>query len=95
MAVGTTAQVVMPKMGDSVTEGTILEWHKSEGDHVSAEETIVEISTDKIDAEVPAPVSGTLVRIHAPAGETVTVGALLASGRGRAGEAAKQPAAQR
>ena len=46
----------MPRMGDSVTEGTILEWHKSEGDRVSADETLVEISTDKVDAEVPAPV---------------------------------------
>jgi 2-oxoglutarate dehydrogenase E1 component len=65
-------------MGDSVTEGTILEWHKSEGDHVSADETLVEISTDKVDAEVPAGVAGTLVKIHAAAGDTVGVGALLA-----------------
>ncbi|HEX4034801.1 MAG TPA: multifunctional oxoglutarate decarboxylase/oxoglutarate dehydrogenase thiamine pyrophosphate-binding subunit/dihydrolipoyllysine-residue succinyltransferase subunit, partial [Solirubrobacteraceae bacterium] len=63
---------------DSVTEGTILEWHKSEGDHVSADETLVEISTDKVDAEVPAGVAGTLVKIHAAAGDTVDVGALLA-----------------
>src|SRR5580658_9576536 len=78
MAVGTMVAVEMPRMGESVTEGTILEWRKSEGDHVSADETIVEISTDKVDAEVVAPVSGTLVKIHAPEGETVTVGALLA-----------------
>ena len=58
MAVETgTFQVVMPAMGDSVTEGTILEWHKQEGDHIDVDETIVEISTDKVDAEVPAPVA--------------------------------------
>src|ERR1700742_1325622 len=79
MAVDTsTVQVVMPAMGDSVAEGTVLEWHKQEGDTVSADETIVEISTDKVDAEVPAPVAGTLTRIHAAEGDTVAVGALLA-----------------
>ncbi len=79
MAVETgTVQVVMPAMGDSVAEGTVLEWHKQEGDAVQADETIVEISTDKVDAEVPAPVAGTIVKIHAAEGETVGVGALLA-----------------
>ncbi len=79
MAVGTeTVQVVMPAMGDSVSEGTVLEWHKHEGDTVEADETIVEISTDKVDAEVPAPAAGTVVRVHAAEGETVAVGALLA-----------------
>ncbi|HWF56178.1 MAG TPA: multifunctional oxoglutarate decarboxylase/oxoglutarate dehydrogenase thiamine pyrophosphate-binding subunit/dihydrolipoyllysine-residue succinyltransferase subunit [Solirubrobacteraceae bacterium] len=79
MAVDTgTVHVKMPAMGDSVTEGTVLEWHKQEGDTVAAEETIVEISTDKVDAEVPAPVSGTLVKIHAAEGDTINVGALLA-----------------
>src|SRR3954469_8145401 len=78
MAVDTTVQVVMPAMGDSVSEGTVLEWHKQEGDHVSEDETIVEISTDKVDAEVPAPAAGTVVKVHAAEGDTVTVGALLA-----------------
>src|SRR5580704_5163733 len=68
----------MPAMGDSVAEGTILEWLKQEGDTVAADETIVEISTDKVDAEVPAPVAGTLTKIHAGEGDTVAVGALLA-----------------
>jgi len=68
----------MPAMGDSVAEGTVLEWHKQEGDHVALDDTLVEISTDKVDAEVPAPVAGTLVKIHAAEGETVAVGALLA-----------------
>jgi 2-oxoglutarate dehydrogenase E1 component len=78
MAVNTTVQVLMPQMGDSVTEGTILEWHKAEGDSVAPDEVIVEISTDKVDAEVPAPAAGTLVKIHAAEGDTVTVGAVLA-----------------
>src|SRR2546430_1525168 len=78
MAVNTTVQVTMPQMGDSVTEGTVLEWHKQEGDAVAADETIVEISTDKVDAEVPAPADGTLVKIHAAEGDTVPVGAVLA-----------------
>src|SRR5438270_6488274 len=73
-----TIQVVMPAMGDSVAEGTVLEWRKAVGDHVEADETIVEISTDKVDAEVPSPVAGTLVKIHAVEGDTVTVGAALA-----------------
>ena len=74
----TTFQVVMPAMGDSVAEGEIIEWHKQEGDTVAVDETIVEISTDKVDAEVPAPVAGTIVKIHAAAGDTVAVGQLLA-----------------
>src|SRR5579864_1104277 len=71
-------QLVMPAMGDSVAEGTVLEWHKQEGDTVEADETIVEISTDKVDAEVPSPAAGRLVKIHAAEGETVAVGAVLA-----------------
>src|SRR3954467_10552209 len=78
MAVETTTQVTMPAMGESVTEGTVLTWLKQEGDVVEADETIVEISTDKVDAEVPAPASGVLAKIHAQEGETVQVGQLLA-----------------
>src|ERR1700750_1511940 len=78
MAVNTTVQVTMPQMGDSVSEGTILEWHKKEGDQVSEDEVLVEISTDKVDAEVPAPTAGTVVKIHAAEGDTITVGAVLA-----------------
>src|ERR1700761_5745227 len=79
MAVDTgTVQVVMPAMGDSVSEGTVLEWHKQEGETVAADETIVEISTDKVDAEVPSPVAGTVVKRHVAEGDTVAVGALLA-----------------
>src|SRR3954471_2973361 len=78
MAIHTTVEVVMPAMGDSVSEGTVLEWHKQEGDSVAPDETLVEISTDKVDAEVPAPVAGTIVKLHAAEGDTVTVGTLLA-----------------
>src|SRR5215217_5160753 len=74
----TTVEVVMPAMGDSVSEGTVLEWHKAEGDSVSADETLVEISTDKVDAEVPAPIDGTVVKVHAAEGDTIHVGGLLA-----------------
>jgi 2-oxoglutarate decarboxylase len=89
MSADTTTQVVMPQMGDSVAEGTILEWHKSEGDSVEADETLVEISTDKVDADVPAGVSGTVVRILAAEGDTVAVGSVLAeiaSANGAAGD---------
>src|SRR5437764_2121745 len=78
MAVNTTVEVVMPAMGDSVSEGTVLEWHKQEGDEVAEDETLVEISTDKVDAEVPAPLSGTVIKIHAAEGDTVGVGSVLA-----------------
>src|SRR6476661_5491554 len=83
MAVNTTVEVTMPQMGDSVSEGSILEWHKQEGDEVSEGETLVEISTDKVDAEVPSPVSGTVVKHHAAEGDTVAEGTIL--------EWAKQP----
>src|SRR3954453_19823549 len=78
MAVDTTVEVVMPAMGDSVSEGTILEWHKQEGEHISEDETLVEISTDKVDAEVPAPATGTIVKVHAAEAAPVHVGAVLA-----------------
>src|SRR5258706_6946431 len=78
MATETIVQVVAPGAGESVTEGEVLEWHVNEGDPVIADETIVEISTDKVDVEVPAPASGTVVKIYAAEGETVTVGQVLA-----------------
>jgi multifunctional 2-oxoglutarate metabolism enzyme len=70
-------QITMPQMGESVTEGTVLEWLKQVGDHVEADEPLVEISTDKVDAEVPAPAAGTLVKILAEPDSTVEVGAVL------------------
>src|SRR3954467_4079297 len=78
MATGTTVQVTLPQMGESVSEGTVLEWHKQEGDTVAADETLVEISTDKVDAEVPSPASGTVVKVLVSEGDTVSVGTVLA-----------------
>src|SRR5947199_125279 len=82
-----TVQVVMPAMGDSVAEGTVLEWHKQEGDQVEADETIVEISTDKVDAEVSSPATGTITEILAQEGETVSVGQVIARMQPSAGAA--------
>src|SRR4051812_18016978 len=73
----TTVQITMPQMGESVTEGTILDWHKQVGDRVEADEPLVEVSTDKVDADVPAPAAGTLTKILAEPDETVTVGQVL------------------
>ena len=86
-----TVQITMPQMGESVSEGTVLTWHKQEGDWVDKDETIVEVSTDKVDAEVPAPAAGKLVKILAQEDETVEVGQALAEfepGEVPAGEAA-------
>src|ERR1700716_2438892 len=89
-------QVTLPEMGESVTEGTIAKWLKQPGDQVREGEGLVEVTTDKVDAEVPAPASGTLVKILAEAGKTVAVGAALAEiAVGTDGDgAAKKPAAQ-
>jgi 2-oxoglutarate decarboxylase len=78
MAASTTIEVRMPELGESVTEGTVLQWHKREGESVQANETLVEISTDKVDAEVPAPASGVVKKIYVGEGETIEVGTLLA-----------------
>ncbi len=82
MATGTTAQqtvdVVTPAAGESVTEGTILEWHVKVGDRIALDETIVEISTDKVDVELPSPASGTVTEILVAEGDTVTVGQVIA-----------------
>src|SRR3954465_9745753 len=78
MEAGTkTVQIRMPEMGESVTEGTILEWLKQVGDPVEAEEGIVEVSTDKVDTEVPSPASGVLTKILVQPDETVPVGTVL------------------
>jgi pyruvate/2-oxoglutarate dehydrogenase complex dihydrolipoamide acyltransferase (E2) component len=71
-------EVTMPQMGVSVAEGTILAWHKRPGDWVEADETICEISTDKVDTEIPSPASGRVVRILVDVNETVAVGTPLA-----------------
>src|SRR4029077_17907777 len=78
MAVNTTVQVTLPQMGESVTEGTVLEWHKQEGDRVEVDEILVEISTDKVDAEVPSPAAGTILKLNHAEDDTARVGQLLA-----------------
>src|SRR5215470_12698288 len=70
--------VAMPQMGESVAEGTITRWLKKPGDRVGRDEAILEISTDKVDTEVPSPAAGTLVRLLAQEGATLAVGSPLA-----------------
>ena len=72
------ADVVLPQLGETVTEGTIIRWIKQVGDQVDRDEALFEISTDKVDSEVPSPASGILTQVVVPEGETVEVGALLA-----------------
>src|SRR2546422_3011920 len=71
-------QVTLPEMGESVTEGTVAKWLKQPGDPVREGEALVEVTTDKVDAEVPSPASGRLLKILADAGQTIAVGAPLA-----------------
>ncbi|MDX1591196.1 MAG: biotin/lipoyl-containing protein, partial [Balneolaceae bacterium] len=71
-------EVVMPQMGESVMEGTVIEWAKSVGDKVEVDETLLEIATDKVDTEVPSPEAGVLVEILVEADETVEVGQPIA-----------------
>src|SRR6476469_7767247 len=81
MATGDDAQtvdVVTPAAGESVTEGTIREWRVGVGDPIKLDDTIVEISTDKVDIELPAPATGTVAEILIAEGETVTVGQIIA-----------------
>lgn len=73
-----STEVVMPQMGESITEGTISKWLKKVGDKIERDEPLLEISTDKVDAEVPAPAAGTLLEIRYQEGETVEVGTALA-----------------
>jgi pyruvate dehydrogenase E2 component (dihydrolipoamide acetyltransferase) len=93
---GTAVEVVMPQMGVSVSEGTVTKWSKQVGDRVEADETLLEISTDKVDTEVPSPASGVVTEILVPEGETVEVGTVLAriGGEGAAAAAPPEPATQ-
>jgi pyruvate dehydrogenase E2 component (dihydrolipoamide acetyltransferase) len=90
MATETAIDVVMPQMGVSVSEGTITRWLKQEGEHVEADEPLLEISTDKVDTEVPSPASGTVTQILVQEGETVEVGTKLAQIGGAAGAPAPE-----
>ena len=83
------ADITMPQLGETVTEGTITKWFKAVGDTVAEDEPLFEVSTDKVDSEVPSPLSGTLTEIRVPEGETVDVGVVLAV----VGEASGAPAA--
>ena len=82
MAQADTAQqiidVVTPAAGESVTEGTILEWHVKVGDEIKLDATIVEISTDKVDVELPSPATGVITELLVEEGDTVTVGQVIA-----------------
>src|SRR5215203_3846024 len=73
-----SVEVVMPQMGESITEGTVSKWLKAVGDKIEKDEPILEISTDKVDAEVPSLVGGTLLEIRHQEGETVEVGTVVA-----------------
>ncbi len=91
MAQTATVQIEMPEMGESVTEGIVLEWHVAEGDFVNEGDTVVEISTDKVDAEVPAPTAGVITKLLVAVDDEVPVGAPLAEmepGEGPNGSAA-------
>src|SRR6478609_1693750 len=84
--------VTMPALGESVTEGTVTRWLKSEGDEVAVDEPLLEVSTDKVDTEIPSPVAGTLTKILVQEDDTVPVGADLAVIGGGAPAAAEAPA---
>jgi pyruvate dehydrogenase E2 component (dihydrolipoamide acetyltransferase) len=94
MATDTAIDVVMPQMGVSVSEGTITKWLKHEGEQVEADEPLLEISTDKVDTEVPSPGSGTLTKILVQEGATVDVGTKLAQIGGSAEAPAAEPEPQ-
>ena len=93
------ADITMPQLGETVTEGTITKWFKSVGDRVEEDEVLFEVSTDKVDSEVPSPASGFVTEILVPEGDTVDVGTKLAiigdsapSGDGGGGESQAAPA---
>ena len=88
-ASGDATDVEMPELGESVTEGTITQWLKSVGDSVEVDEPLLEVSTDKVDTEIPSPVAGTLVEILADEDDTIDVGAVIA----RIGDGNAKPAA--
>src|SRR5688572_11720282 len=86
-------EVPMPQMGESIAEGTVSVWRKKVGEKVERDEPIMEISTDKVDAEIPAPVAGVLAEIVVQEGQTVEVGTVVAFIETEAGATASAPAA--
>ena len=93
-ASGDATNVEMPELGESVTEGTITQWLKSVGDTVEVDEPLLEVSTDKVDTEIPSPVAGTLVEILAEEDDTVDVGAVIARIGDGSAAASEKPAAK-
>ncbi|NGN93430.1 2-oxoglutarate dehydrogenase, E2 component, dihydrolipoamide succinyltransferase, partial [Nocardioides sp. KC13] len=87
---GNATEVELPALGESVTEGTVTRWLKQVGDTVEVDEALLEVSTDKVDTEIPSPVAGTLLEIKVAEDETVEVGAVLAL----VGDASAAPAAE-
>src|SRR3712207_7175813 len=83
-----STDVVMPQMGESIAEGTITKWLKKVGERVERDEPLFEISTDKVDAEIPSPAAGTLSEIKFQEGETVEVGKVVAVIGGEGGQTA-------
>ena len=88
---GAVYEITMPKLGESVTEGTISSWLKQVGDEVAFDDPLFEVSTDKVDSEIPSPYDGTILEILVQAGETVPVGTVLA----RIGDTSGAPAGVR
>src|SRR5258708_3387642 len=89
-----STDVIMPQMGESIVEGTITKWLKKPGDRVEKDEPLFEISTDKVDAEIPSPAAGVLSEIRVPEGETVTINTIVAViGDGKPQASAKSSAA--
>src|SRR5215831_8281892 len=81
-----TVDLVMPKMGESIMEATILKWHKQPGDHVKMDETVLEIATDKVDTEVPSTTEGTVEEILYHVNDVVPVGSVIARIKTEVGE---------
>ncbi|MEC8502818.1 MAG: biotin/lipoyl-containing protein, partial [Actinomycetota bacterium] len=90
------ADVTLPQLGETVTEGTITQWFKNVGDVVNADEPLFEVSTDKVDTEVPSPVSGVVTEIRAAEGDTIDVGVIVAvvANDGEAPAPAPEPATE-
>src|SRR3954463_16246954 len=94
------ADITMPQLGETVTEGTITRWFKNVGDAVAEDETLFEVSTDKVDSEVPSPIAGTIIEILVPEGDTAAAAPVLprvgdpGAARAPAAPAASEPAAQ-
>ena len=71
-------KVIMPKLGESVVEGTVTAWLKNEGEEIKEFESLLEVNTDKVETEIPSPASGTILKIIVPEGDTVEAGTILA-----------------